>query len=120
MTLANPIVVTENAVATDLPKINLDNYGSEYRANVSGGQLSLKIRHQSIAQTKGGKKQDRHVVDLTHTVFAVDPAPQRIRRAYLVIQHDYDDDLTGVSYLSQALVDLMTDAHIADVLSWQS
>lgn len=120
MTLANPIAVVLNTVSKDLPKINLDNYGSEYLYQTTTYELRLKIRHSKETPKAGQKAFDRHNVELTQTVYATSTVPVITRQAYLVIRNTYDDDKTAVSYLAQALIDLITDAHIDDVLAWQS
>lgn len=120
MTLANPAVVTVNAVANNLPKINQDNYGSEYKLRSSTQELVLKIRNSKESAKSGSAQVDRHNVEFTQTVYATGTTPQIIRQAYIVIRAPYNDDAASVSYVAQALVDFLTDAHIDDVIAWQS
>jgi hypothetical protein len=121
MTLANPIVITLNGTDYNLPKINLDNYGSEYLYSGTTFELRLKIRHTKEAVKSGQAAQiDRHNVELTQTVYPTADSPAITRQAYAVLRNGYNDDKTAASYLDQGLVDFLTDAHLADVISWQS
>lgn len=120
MTLANPAVVTVNAVAYDLPKINQDNYGSEYLYRGTTFELRLKIRHSKEAAKAGSVEFNRHNVELTQTIYATSTDPVIIRQSYAVIRGAYNDADASVSNVSQGLVDFLTDAHMADILAWQS
>ncbi|DAD52080.1 TPA_asm: coat protein [ssRNA phage Zoerhiza.4_11] len=120
MSLANPAVITINSVAYDLPKINQDNYGSEYLYRGTTFEVRLKIRHSKEAVKAGTTPMMRHNVDIVQTVYATVDTPIITREAYLVIRGEYNDADLNVSYVTQGLVDFITDAHILDILAWQS
>jgi hypothetical protein len=120
MTLSNPASVTINTVAKSLPKINQDNYGSEYLYRDTTSELRLKIRHSKESPKAGSTQVNRHNVELTQTIFATSTSPIITRQAYLVIRGEYNDADLSVSYVTQGLVDFLTDATIADILTWQS
>lgn len=120
MTLANPAVVTVNAVAYDLPRINMDNFGSEYLYSGTTFELRLKIRNSKEGVKAGVTQVDRHNVELTQTVYPTTDTPQIVRQAYMVIRNGFSDDKALVQDVGEALVDFMTDAHLLDVITWQS
>ncbi|DAD50345.1 TPA_asm: coat protein [ssRNA phage Gephyllon.1_26] len=120
MTLANPAVVTINTVAYNLPKINQDNYGSEYLYRDTVFELRLKIRNSKETTKAGSTPVNRHNVELTQTILPTSTTPAVVRQSYAVIRGEYNDADASVSYVTQGLVDFLTDAHIADVLAWQS
>lgn len=120
MTLANPIVIALNGTNYNLPKINQDNYGSEYLYRGTTFEIRLKIRH-STEKAKGVTvPTNRHNVELTQTVYATSTSPAIVRQSYAVIRGANDDADLNVSYVTQGLVDFLDDTHIADILTWQS
>lgn len=59
------------ATEYDLPYINLDAYGSDYRAFVGTGsneQTDVLIRHQSLSVKTGYQQNDRHNMTFTRLV----------------------------------------------------
>jgi uncharacterized protein (DUF433 family) len=121
MTLSTTIVVTVNAVAKTLVKINNDNYGSHYRLSESTQRFDLKIRH-STEKPKNGVVMDRHNVELTQTIYSGDPTiADTIIQSYAVLRVAQNDVGTGLEYNATGLADLLkaTD-FITDVQSWQS
>lgn len=121
MTIPNPLVITYNAVAKNLPRINQDGYGSEYFLEEATQSFRVKIRH-SRSNPKGslGSAVQRHNVELLHTVFGVSGAPDSLRKTYVVIEHDSTGPATELGYLQSALNGLLLSPFVSDLRGWQN
>lgn len=120
MSFANPIVITLDGVAHNLPRINMDNYGSEYLYSGTTYELRCKIRHTKETARPGVTQVDRHNIELTQTVYATSTTPQYVRQAYTVIRNGFSDDKVAVVNLAEALIDFSVDTVLTDMVSWQS
>lgn len=120
MTIANPLVITYNAVAKSLPRINMDNYGSEYLLQEATQEFRIKIRHSKESAAKDGTQFDRHNVELTHTVYATLTDPARVTQEYAVIRNVLTESATELGYLNGAFCGLMTATFVSDLRGWQS
>lgn len=120
MTIANPLVVTVNAVAKNLVRINQDSYGSEYLLKSSTEEFRMKIRHSKEAVSSSGLQFDRHNVELSQVIYATESAAEIRRTIYFVLRTSYNDDPTAVGYLGVALGDLMITQLFTDLTGWQS
>lgn len=121
MTLANPAVVTVNAVDKTLAKINTDNYGSHYRLSESTQRFDLKIRH-SPERVKDGVVMDRHNVELTQTIFSTENGvPDTVYQVYAIIRNGSTKTGVETPYLAVALADfLKLSGNIAALVAWQN
>jgi hypothetical protein len=121
MTIPNPLVITVNAVAKNLPRINSDNYGSEYYLQETLQEFRVKIRHSREAKPVGGALQvERHNVELTHTVYATSTTPAITVTEYVVIRNDANNTAVNMGYINGALTGLLTSGFISDLRGWQS
>lgn len=122
MAFGSTLTLTVNAVAKVLNRINDENYGSEYYLrNGSTDEYRVTIRHSKEAPLADGKRMDRHLVTITHTVFGVSPAPDVSRIVSFTARVKENDDLTNAGYLFAAAVDYMDSATVqGDLLTWQS
>lgn len=121
MSIANPLVVTVNAVAKNLPRINQDNFGSEYYLRESTQDFRVRIRHSREAIQANGVQLERHNVELTQTIFATTPGdPDAVTQVYVVIRNAKDADLTKLGHLTVALGDLLTAGMVSDLAGWQN
>ncbi|DAD50242.1 TPA_asm: coat protein [ssRNA phage Gerhypos.2_27] len=121
MSIPNPLVITVNSVAKNLPRINMDNYGSEYYFADTTESWRVKIRHSQESPGKDGVALDRHNVELTHVVYATGSAAAITTQVYTVLR-DNPQFSTAVQlgYL-QAALDTLVDATFAGYLfGWQS
>nr|UJQ85129.1 MAG: putative coat protein [Leviviridae sp.] len=119
MAFANPLVITVNGSAKNLPKINQDNFGSEYYLREATQEFRVKIRHAWEAGVTGSGKIHRSNVDVTHTVFSVTPGvPDNVRQVYTVVRNGKNDAAADVGYLGVALGALMVQARYEDLVGW--
>lgn len=119
VTITNPLTITYNAVAKVLPRINQDNYGSEYFLSEATQSFRVKIRHSTESPQKDGTTFDRHNVELTHVVFAVGTVPAITSQVYAVIRDTpLNTAATEVSYLGGALTGLLTSDNLAALYGW--
>nr|UOL48987.1 MAG: putative coat protein [Leviviridae sp.] len=119
VTLANPMPLTFNSVAKSLPRINQDNYGSEYYLLEATQSFRLKIRHSTESVQKDGTQFDRHNVELTHTVLPTSTTPTIVTQTYMVFR-DLPTGTTpaNLGYVSGALTGLMTSDNVGALFGW--
>lgn len=121
MTIPNPLVITVNAVAKNLPKINQDNYGSEYYLQETLQEFRVRIRHAREKKPVGGALQvERHNVELTHTVYATVSTPEITVVEYVTIRNDSNNTAANMGYINGALTGLLTTGFVSDLRGWQS
>lgn len=119
VTIANPLVITFNAVSKSLNRINQDSYGSEYYLREALADYRVKIRHSVESPQKSGITNDRHNVELTYTLFATATSPAIITQVYSVLRDDnqHGDSLT-LQYAQAALNGLMTADNVDALFGW--
>lgn len=121
MSFSDPTVITINAVAKNLVRINQDKYSSEYRLRTATDDYSLNIRNSSYFDKKRGVTVDRHNVELVHTVFPVAPATlSTVRKAYFVFENQVGDTLTDPAYTAAALGAFITFANAQKMMNSES
>lgn len=122
MSFGSTIVITVNAVAKTLNRVNQDNYGSEYLLRETLQEFRIKIRHSKEKPNAAGVVNDRHNIEVTQTVFAVaGVSPEIVRKNYVVMTNPYNDNLTTAGYLIDAFVNYIDSATVqSDLLTWQN
>lgn len=121
MTIPNPLVITFNAVAKTLPRINQDGYGSEYFIEEPTQSFRIRIRHsRSTSKTSLAASIQRHNVEFVHTVLGTGGAPDSVRKTYVVIEHDNSGSAVDLGYLQTALNTLLTSTFVSDLRGWQN
>lgn len=121
MSFGSTLTLVINGGNKVLNRINQDNYGSEYFLRGTTDEYRVKIRHSKEAAQKDGTVNDRHNVEITHTIYATSSTKQVVRQFYLVGRVPQDDDLTNAGYLFAGVVDYLDNATVqSDVLTWQS
>lgn len=116
MSFADPAVVTINAVAKNLVRINQDKYSSEYLLRTATNEYRLNIRNTSYLDKSRGVTIDRHNVELVETVFPVAPSTTSIRRkCYVVIENQQGDTLTDPVNVSLGILTFLTASSGANV-----
>jgi len=118
---ADPAVVTINAVAKNLVRINQDKYSSEYCLRTATEEFRLNIRNTFYTDKKRGVVIDRHNAELIHTVFPVAPATlSTIRKVYSVIENQRGDTLTDPRNVALGLFAYLTSANIDKLMNFES
>jgi len=118
---ADPAVVTINAVAKNLVRINQDKYSSEYLLRTATEEFRLNLRNTSYTDKKRGKTIDRHNAELVHTVFPVAPATNSVvRKTYCVIENERGDTLVDPRNAAAGLFAFMTNANIDKLMNFES
>nr|UJQ85206.1 MAG: hypothetical protein 2 [Leviviridae sp.] len=119
---ADPLVVTINAVAKNMIRINQDGYASEYLLKETTGEYRLKIRNSSYKdKTRGDRTIERHNVELLYTVYPVSPAiyPNK-RKIYTVFETDGDIDLVYMGKIVAGMSAFLTEANATKLLNFES
>lgn len=118
---ADPAVVTINAVAKNLVRINQDQYSSEYLLRSATDEYRLRLRNSTYTDKKRGAVIDRHNVELIHTVFPVAPATLSIvRKVYTVIENQQGDTLVDPTKVAAGLFAFLTEANITKMMNFES
>lgn len=120
MTIPNPLVITVNAVAKNLPRIRTDDYMSEYYLDDTTQTFRIIIRHAKMKTDRYGNQPDNHNVELTQTIFGATPDLDVVIKLYATIQNSRLASATQIGYLQSALNGLMTTAFVSDLRGWQS
>ncbi|UJQ85556.1 MAG: putative coat protein [Gulmivirus nemorishabitans] len=120
MAIPNPLVITVNAVAKNLPRINQDGYGSEYYLLDTTESYRVKIRHSKESVQKDGSQFDRHNVELTHTVFGTSGNPDVVFQTYAVLRNTSLSTTTAMGHVQGALNGLLTAGFVSDLKGWQN
>lgn len=118
---ADPSVVTINAVAKNLVRINQDKYSSEYVLRSATDEYRLNIRNSSYTDKKRGVVIDRHNAELIHTVFPVSPSTlSTVRKVYTVIENQRGDTLVDPRNTALGLFAFLTSANIDKLMNFES
>lgn len=119
MSLGDPIVVTYNAVAHNLVKINQDNYTSVYTKDNTTERFTLKVSH-SIPKKSGGDKES-HTALLEVQHFDVDGVLIRTVVVWASMKtFDAKQDATATLYAHNALNGFMTAANATKLIARES
>lgn len=116
------ITITIATVPYVLNKINQDSYGSEFSFRDSSQVIGMRIRHSKYNdKARGSVTVERHNVELKQTLFAASPSTvDTVRKAYLVFENDFRDDVAEVGDSVEGLIDFLTDANIDKLLAWEN
>lgn len=119
---SDPITITVDAVAKNLIRINQDGYSSEYLLKETSGQYKVKIRNSSyVDKSRGGKRVDRHNIELIHEIYPVSPAIySTIRKDYHVFEMDVGDDSAVMAKTVAALSAFVTEANATKMINFES
>jgi hypothetical protein len=119
---ADPTVITINAVAKNLIRINQDGYSSEYLLKEATGEYRARIRNSSYNdKTRGGKQVDRHNIELIYMIYPVAPAIYpTIRKDYHVFEMDVGDDAALMAKLVAGLSAFVSEANATKMINFES
>ena len=116
------LTITINAVAKVLNRINQDGYSSEYFLREADGEFRLRLRNSSyVDKARGGKKVNRHNVELVHSLYPVAPAIYpTIRKDYAVIEDDTGDVIATAAKTAAGTFAFLTEANVTKLLNFES
>jgi hypothetical protein len=117
--LADPQVLTVNAVAQSCPRISEQNNAARYRKRTTTDELVLDVRHHT-GKISGGVVGEGHVVKVTYTVFATASVPETSTTMWMTIQHSDGMDLTVCKNHALALCAYLTGATIDKLFNGES
>jgi hypothetical protein len=116
--LANTLTVTYNAVAVTLTKVTEANYTSQYFGENSGMRFTLDVKHHIPPVGKG---DESHLVKLSVEHFDANGVYIRTVSPWVSIKtFDQVQDSTASLRATKALIGLMTDAFITQILGRES
>lgn len=123
MAFSDPAVVTVNAVAKNLLRINQDGYGSTYRLRSATDDYTMIVKNSSYKEKGTGRQVDRHTIDILLTVFATATVPEIKRHCYVVVENQLGDTLTDPRDVVVGLLTFLTassGANITKLLNFES
>lgn len=118
MAFANPLVINYAAGTKSLPKINNDNYGSEYYLREATQEFRIKIRHTTEQARTGRPLVERHNVEFTRVIFATTDAVEITQQCYAVFRVQRGDSVADAAELGAAMSDLLVEAKWTDLGNW--
>jgi hypothetical protein len=118
MSIGDPFQITYNAVTKDLVKVNQDNYGSEYYLDDGTNRFTLSVKHTIPSRGSAGES---HLFRLDVEEDDADGNLFRVASAWLVIRTDKTmQDVNSSQYVSEAIVDALTDANLTKLIGRES
>jgi hypothetical protein len=98
--------------------------GSRYYLREATMETTMNVRHSTYVDksptNRKGVVIDRHNVEIIQRVYGTVTTPDFVRKAYLVIENDKGDSLTGPQDIAGALQEFCTDANVLKLLGWES
>lgn len=94
-------------------------HSSEYLLKEGTGEYRMKVRHSQEKNTIRGEKMDRHNVELSYTVYGVEPADGHTIVASTTIRNPEKVTGASVTDLSGAL-GAFVSSKASDLLGWVS
>lgn len=117
---SDPLALTINAVAKNLPKINQDGYGSEYLFREALQQTRLRIRHTKGKPNSLGTAIDRHNIRIDEEIFATTTVPAFKRSCSITFENTSNDAAASVDDGGLALFTFLSAANIAKLIGFES
>lgn len=113
------IILTVNAIAKTLKKINQDSYSSEYLLRESDGEYRLRVRHSKEKALLRGETMERHNVELTRTLFGTAPDDGYTVVVSTTIRNPQRITGVEVDQYSDALADMVKTNGVL-LVGWES
>lgn len=117
---ADPMAVTFDGAATNIPKVNQDGFASQYFLKRANDSLTVNIRHSSTTDKATGRKRSRHNVEFIQVVFATTTVPEMVYKSYTVFEHD---DAAAAAVIEDTVLTMaafLTSANIARLINKES
>lgn len=114
MAFGSTLTFTIDGNAVTLNRINQDGYSSEYFVRDSTGEYRCKVSHSTFTRKKNAALCDRHIVDLTQTIYGVGDEKDVIRRCSTLLEFERADVVSdtidfGVGFAAKVDNTMITD-----------
>lgn len=119
MAFADPLVVTINAVAKSLPRVEFDKRTSTYFLRESTQEFQMKVRNTSYTDPKGNVV-DRHNLEFTQTIYATLTAAAIPRKVYITFDNFRSDTDAGLLQTLNGFVAVLTSGNLQKSLNGES
>lgn len=119
MAYADPLVVTINAVAKSLPKVEFDKRSSVYFLREATQEFQMKIRNTSYVGPSG-LTVDRHNLEFTQQIYATLTAAAISRKVYVTFDNNRSDTDAGLLQTLVGFVGVLTSANLQKSLNGES
>lgn len=119
MAFADPLVVTINAVAKSLPRVEFDKRTSTYFLREATQEFTMKIRNTSYAD-QNKAVVDRHNLEFTQTIYATPTAAAVSRKIYTTFDNFRSDTDAGLLQTLVGFVGVLTSANLQKALNGES
>lgn len=117
--VADPLVITVNAVPISLNKINQDSNGSEFLFRNATTEYRAKVRHSLLKANANGQVYERHNFELAVKTFATGTTLEEIDLFYFVSQRLATKTDTYMPHAVATLMTASSDAFLVQLNSWQ-
>lgn len=118
--LGESITLTYNSVAQVLSRLNNDNFASIYQKRTATEEFRLVVRHLVESAKQGGVPFERHIFELTHTIFATPTAFEVVDVTTFTTRNRKAADPAVSLLAAKATTGWLTDANIAKLIAWES
>lgn len=119
MAFADPLVVTINAVAKSLPRVEFDKRTSVYFLREATQEFTVRVRNTSFVDTNG-ITIDRHNIEFVQTIYATVTTAAITRKIYSTFDNFRSDTDAGLLQSLVGFVGLLTSANIQKMLNGES
>ena len=119
MAYADPLVVTINAVAKSLPRVEFDKRSSVYFLREALQEFQMKVRNTEYMTPKG-VKVDRHNLEFTQTIYATVTTAAVVRKIYVTFDNNRSDTDAGLLQSLVGFVGVLTPANLQKSLNGES
>lgn len=116
------ITITIDSAEKVLTRINQDGYSSEYHLIGNDDEFRLRLRNTSYTdKARGGRKIDRHNVELVQEVYPTDGAIYPvIRKFYSILERDTGDSVALSLEFALGVLAFHTEANVTKLLNRES
>lgn len=120
MAFSDPLVVTINAVAKNLVRIDNGRLSSEYFLNETTQSFRAFIRSQDLKKEADGRYKVRHNITLRQTIFATSTTPELVRQSSMTIDHYAGDDPAAFDDGAIAVAAMITAPNVVKLNNYES
>lgn len=112
--------LTIDETPVSLVKINQDGYSSEYLFRDSEEVIRARIRHTTTRNGGGAGSRDRHNVEVVRTTFETSTNPERIEKAYFVMENSPSESSSGLMVALASWAAATSGSNLVKLENWES